>query len=270
MRYKVLIQSYLPSLTKSEAKVAQYTLKNSQKILYETLQTVSKKTGVGEATVLRFCNKIGCEKFANLKLMIAQETSQEEAKQASNIIESIENDLTEILRNTTSILDEKAVDVAANLIDRAEYLYFFGVGSSGLSAKEAEANFMRIGVPSNAIADPHFQAMVASTLSKNDVVVAFTISGTTRDIYDSCKIAKSQGAKLVVITNYIESPTAKLADCILLTAANEHILRGGTLGGTISQLFVIDCVKDKYVVKHEKEAKKLNTKVAQSIVNKVI
>lgn len=270
MKYEVIIQSQSKSFTKSEQKVAEYILENGSKIIYFTLQELSKETGVGEATVMRFCNKIGCEKFANLKLLIAQEMPKDEEKAPNNMIESIRDELSEILVNTSLVLDEKAVDFAVDLINKAKRITFFGVGSSGLSAFEAETNFMRIGFPSRAVTDPHFQIMMASAFTSDDTVIAFTLSGSTKDIYDSCAVAKNSGAKVIVVTNYTHSPISRLADCVLLTAAKEHIMHSGTMGGTISQLFVIDVLKEKYVSKNKNVILKLRSKVAESLVSKML
>lgn len=270
MKYEVIIQAHKRSFTKSELKVADYILEHGSKVIYLTLQELSRETGVGEATVMRFCNKIGCEKFASLRLLIAQEIPRDEEKPSNNLIETLRNELSRILDNTCMVLDEKAVDHAVELIHHAKRIYFFGVGSSGLSAMEAETNFMRIGVPSKAINDPHFQIMIASAFSKEDVVIAFTLSGATKDIYDSCKVAKQSDARIIVVTNYIHSPIGELADCILLTAAKEHIMHAGTMGGTISQLFVIDVLKEKYVLKNKSVIMKLRAKVAESLVQKTL
>lgn len=270
MKLEVIIKSHFHSFTKSELKVANYVLENSQKVLYQTLQELSKETDVGEATVIRFCNKLGCEKFYNLKLLIAEDTTSKPEEAETTLKESIEQEFCTIIHNTCFALSEEAVETAANYIYKAKNIYFFGVGSSGLSALEAEINFMRFGIPSKAVIDPHFQIMAASTFSQDDVVIAFSLSGTTKDIFESCTEAKLSGAKVIVVTNYVSSPIGKLADCILLTAAKEHIMKGGTLGGNVSQLFVIDVLKEKYYLKNKKKIQELRSKVAESLANKTI
>ncbi len=270
MRYQVLIKSYLPNLTKAEKIVAKYTIENSEKILYQTLREVATSTNVGEATVLRFCNKIGCTKFAELKLMLAKDSKEEETSTSDNLLDKVSCNLKTIIENSRLILSEKNINKTIDLVKKSERLYFYGVGSSGISAKEAEVIFNRIGVHSLAVMDAHFQTIYASNMNKKDVIIAFSISGNTKDIYDSLLTAKKSGAKLIVITNYIESPIAKLSDIILLTAAKEHILEGGSTGGNIAQLFVVDCIKNAYLNKYSKDVKLMRTKIAENILDKTI
>ncbi|NLC96752.1 MAG: MurR/RpiR family transcriptional regulator [Erysipelotrichaceae bacterium] len=270
MNYNLIINSYLPALTKSEKIVAEYVLNNSNKVMHSTLQEISKQTNVGEATVLRFCNRIGCDKFADLKLLIAQSSELNEKKisNTSSPIESTTANMISIIEDTKSLLDEESINTTITLIEKSKRLWLYGVGSSGLSALIGESNFRRIGVFSHAINEPHFQALNSTSLSKDDLVLAFSISGNTKDTYEACLIAKNNGAKIVAITNYIESEIAKIADCVLLTAAREHLLKGGTLTGTVSQLFVIDVLKVAYTNKHKEKVKQSMDKMARSIMNK--
>ncbi len=270
MRYNVLINSYLPSLTKTEKKVAEYVLNNADKVIYQTLQGLASEVEVGEATVLRFCNKIGCEKFANLKLMIAKESDLKKSQNTSSVIGYTNTKLQEVLENSYLIIDDACLGKAITLIDKAERIYFFGVGSSGLSAQIAEVSFNRMGVYGFAVIDSHFQAIYASNMNKNDLVIAYSISGETKDIYDALKIAKNSKAKLIVITNHIESPIAKLSNVILLSAAQEHLLNGGSLSGILSQLFVTDCLKNKYIAKYNDKISAMSENVASNIVAKTI
>ncbi len=270
MKYKIMIESYLPNLTKAEKEVAKYILHNKEKVLYQTLKELATSTGVGEATVLRFCNKIGCNKFAELKLMLAKDGKDEKSNKSDNLFEQISNNLSSTIKNSRLILSEKNVNKSVDLIKKAKRLYFFGVGASGIAAKESELIFNRIGLYSLSVIDTHFQTIYGSTMDKKDLIIAFSISGKTKDIYDSLVVAKKTGAKLIVITNYIESPIAKLADIILLTAAKEHFLEGGSTAGTISQLFVIDCLKNLYLEKYEQEIYLRKTKIAENIIEKTI
>lgn len=268
MKLKLTIKSHYPNLTKSERKVADYVLEKNKDFLNETLADVANATNVGEATVLRFCNKIGCEKFVNLKILIAQEADDSEEMKNGNILDDLSNEMIEVINNTRQILDIESIRKAVDLIESAHTVFFYGVGSSGLTAMIAQGNFLRIGKSSIAISDSHYQIINSSVATKDDLIVAFSLTGNTKDVYDSCLTAKEQGAKIVAVTNYIESHIAKIADVVLLTAAKEHIMKGGSLAGSITQLYVVDALKAEYAVRNKKKVKKLREKTANSIINK--
>ncbi|MDF2681881.1 MAG: transcriptional regulator, partial [Brevibacillus sp.] len=67
------IQSLQPSFTKSEQKVAQIVLTQTESVIYSSVIDLAEKAEVGETTVLRFCRKIGFRGYQEFKLALAQE-----------------------------------------------------------------------------------------------------------------------------------------------------------------------------------------------------
>ena len=57
---------------------------------------------------------------------------------------------------------------------------------------------MRVGIQAKAVLDPHYQAQVASLLTDRDLVIIFSLSGKTKDTYDSLKIAKIMEQKYLL------------------------------------------------------------------------
>ena len=68
------IKSIYPSLTKTEKKVADYTLKHLKSLNTKTLSEMSKAIHVGEATIMRFVYKLGYESLAQFKVEIIKES----------------------------------------------------------------------------------------------------------------------------------------------------------------------------------------------------
>ena len=54
----------LKKLTPSEAKIAEYFSRNYAEIVFENVTSISQKTGVSKATVVRFISKLGYHKFS--------------------------------------------------------------------------------------------------------------------------------------------------------------------------------------------------------------
>lgn len=73
MSYIYLIKENYPFLTKSEKKVADFILNSGKTIIYSTMSDIKKNTKVGDATIIRFCQKIGFSGFSDLKIEIAKE-----------------------------------------------------------------------------------------------------------------------------------------------------------------------------------------------------
>lgn len=265
MRYISTIKSYYPSLSKTEKKVADYFIEQKGEIIYQTLLEISRKIKVGEASIVRFVKKIGFGGFQELKLEIAKEYTEEADKQYENYIDLVESNMLSVIKNTKLVLEQDKLNKAIEIIEKSKGLYFYGVGTSGLTAQEAQNRFMRMGKIGNCVIDNHSQMMNSSILCEEDVVIAFSLSGDTKDIVESIKLAKKSKAKIIAVTSYIVSSLSQVADCVILTACKENPLDGGSLGGRISQLYIVDLLCTGYLLRND-SAKDIKEKTAQSIL----
>jgi len=268
-----VINRTFPSLTNSEQKVASFVLNNLDQVMYFSVTDLADKAAVGETTVLRFCRKIGLKGFQEFKLTIAQNLSEadqeKEPLESNNLVQTILTNTMKSLDNTASMIQEQSLNGAIDLLDQARTIHFFGVGTSALTAQDAKSRLLKIGIFSHAIADPHLQAMSAAALTNEDVVIALSISGSTRDTLESLEIAKNAGAKIIAITYYHRSPITQFADIVLPGGAVESPLEGGSLTGKISQLFVVDLLYTGLALRRKDEVLKMKNKTAQAVVNKI-
>jgi len=270
-----LINSYYPSLTKSEQKVAKKVLNDLEAVLYSSVTDLADQSEVGETTALRFCRKIGFRGYQEFKLAIAKDLSnptngnEEAHSQPFSLHESIANHTKDSIDETMQMVDEAILQKIIDLIDQASNVYFFGVGTSGLTALDAKNRFLRIGKKTDAIVDPHIQSMFASTVQEGDVVIGISVSGSTKDTIDSLSLAKENGAQVIAITHYARSPITKLANEVLITGGKESPLEGGSLGAKISQLYLIDLLCTGLALRHKEESLQMKQKTAQSVVDKI-
>ena len=261
MNYIYLINEHYPLLTKSERKVADFILNSGESIIYSTMNDIKTKANVGDATIIRFCQKLGFSGFSDLKIEIAKEdfSKKKEKPSSGKYHDEVAKSLIEVLQSTSCLINEEKLTKAIQLINQASSLYIFGVGSSGNTSLDLESMFLRVGIQAKAVLDPHYQAQVASLLTDRDLVIIFSLSGKTKDT----------GAKILAITNYIHSPIGKSADLVLQTAI-EEFLNGGSLAGKISQLYICDLLVHEYEQNNKINSLDLREKVLRSIIDKRI
>lgn len=268
MKYISLIESFYPSFSRQEKKIAEFILNEKDNISFMSLNEITKKINVSEATIVRFVKKLGFKGFIKFKLEVAKEVSSNIETVSEDYIENIENNIINVVKNTKILINKDDIEKSIEMIDNANKLYIFGLGASGVAAIEMQNRFMRYGKIGHSVNDGHFQVMYASIASKNDLIVVISLSGETVDLIYPISLAKNNGCKIIVITNYILSPIAKLADIVLLTAGKETPLDGGTLISKISQLYLIDILTTGYALINKEKAKKTRQKIAESIAEK--
>ena len=243
------INSYYNSFTKTEKKVADFVLENTNDVMYYSITELADKASVGESTVLRFSRKLGFSGFQDFKLAVAQDHNQpsnyeDEEIQHSDDMKSVINKVIKkqinSLEGNLQLLDDKSIQKAVDIIVQSRKVTFFGVGSSGITAGQASSSMLRIGINCDYKQDSHFQAMSASLLTTEDCVIGISVSGSTKDTIYNLEIAKKAGAKIICITNNAKSPITKLADIVLLISGKENPLEGSSILSQLAQLSCVD------------------------------
>lgn len=242
------IAAAIPSLRKSEVKVAEYVLSSPQQVMHMRIVDLAQEAQVSEPTIVRFCRGIGCNSFQEFKVRIAQEMAI-----ANNIgqfaiadDDSIEELCSKIadttiqrLHQVKSQLRAAQVGNAANAISRATRVEFYGYGASGAVATDAQHKFFRLHVATAAYSDPHMQAMSAVTLGPDDVVVAISQSGRTKDLLHSIALAQHHGAQVVSLAP-ANTAVSIAADLPIHVNIEEDTDQFTPMTSRIAHLMVID------------------------------
>lgn len=256
-----LIQKYESNFTKSERKIADFILQNARSVLYMSITELAEQCGVGDTTVFRFCKTLNLGGYQNFKMLLAQSSveletvitlsdevaiSDSTGDACHKLLESNIQALTETYHLLHTCEIEQAVDYLSN----ARLIHFFGVGSSGVTALEAKNKFCRILPNVCFIEDGHMQAMTAALLGPEDLAVAFSYSGSTKDTIDVLRHAKQCGAKTICVTHFAESPLTAHADLVLVCGGNEGPFQGGSMSAKISQLYLLDVLYTEFFRKN--------------------
>ena len=207
------IKSTLSSLAPAEQRVGKLLLADPRTFSTLPVTELAERAGVSKPTVVRFCRSMGYEGLSDFKLKLAGSLSEGVpfihrnvgAQDSSNdvLVKVIDNTVTAFLKyrnDASSAQIDKAVEAIALTHKKGKRLEFFGVGNSGIVAQDAQHKFFRLGFHTISHSDGHMQIMSASLLGPGDCLVVFSNSGRTRDLLDSCEIAKKNGATTIVVT----------------------------------------------------------------------
>jgi len=273
-----IIKSTYTSLTPSERKIADFVLKNPKKVIKFSVSELAIETSVGDSTIIRFCRSLGYKSYQDFKLMLAQQMvvpiknikeNIQEDDDIKTMVEKLSSSNKIIITQTSNFIDLDMLQKTINIISNARKIEFYGVGASGITANDFKHKFMRMGFNCDCFTDPHLQAMSASTLSNKDVVIGISHTGSTKDVVDSCKIAKKSGATVICITAHNRSPITQVADIKLLTAAKDVPLTGGDLHTKIAQLHVLDLLSTGVALANYDRTIEYTKKTAESVLNKL-
>ncbi len=243
------IQEKLESLSKMERKTAECMAENQDKLIYASITELAELAGTSEATVTRVCTKLGYSGFQALKVSVARELVSQQEKIHEDlkadsppemIIDKIFSSAIHTLTMTRKALDGKAVAGSIDALCRARRIVVIGNGNSGAIALDAQHKFLRIGLNVSAYTDDHMQMIAVVSMTKNDVLIAISHSGSSRDVAEAMQVAKENGATVISITNNGISPVSKLADIRLYTYSQETKYRTYAISSRMAELTIID------------------------------
>ena len=225
-----VLRSAYGGLTKSERRIADYIVDHTDEVMEQTVSDLAVHAQSSEITISRFCKKLGCSGLKELKLMLAAELSAAPQKAVHDIqtgdsgrdvAAKVFANIAEGLQDTLSLLDYGALDAAARLLLKARRIYVFGFGNSATVCMDMATRFLRLGLAIREYADSHMQVTAAALMTADDVVIAVSHSGASKELLQSVQAARENGAKVIVITSHGQSPLAALADICLCGMGRE-------------------------------------------------
>lgn len=273
----IRIKSGMEDLKPSERAVAEFVLGNSERVMQMSLSEAARDIGVGESTVIRFCRALGYKGYQEFKLRLAQDLVEpvefiHENISFSDNVETLTQKVFQTnlraVEDTMKALDPGMVEIAAKALAGARKIDIYGVGYSSFAALDAKSKFVRLGLIADAYGDGHLQAMAAASLSRGDVAIGISHSGSTRDVVDALTMARKSGATIVSITNFSPSPITRVSDVVLLTASPESPLGGEVLTSRIAQLCVIDALSVALAVTLGESCLELINKTSEAVKKK--
>ena len=207
------IKACLPSLAPAEQRVGKLVLLDPRAFANLPVTELADRAHVSKPTVVRFCRSVGYDGLSDFKLKLAGSVSEgvpfihrsvdADDKTTDVMVKVIDNTVAAFLKyrnDASSFALDQAAQALALTHSTGKRIEFYGVGNSGIVAQDAHHKFFRLGMNTIAYSDGHMQVMSASMLSQGDCVVIISNSGRTRDLMDSCDIARKRGATTIVIT----------------------------------------------------------------------
>ena len=228
-----IIQSRYPKMSKGQKLIAQYIIKNYDKVAFMTASKLGDTVGVSESTVVRFANALGYSGYPKLqdalqeliknKLTTVQRVkmSNEDYSDDTAILSKVLKSDIDNIRGTLDEIDPKAFKNASEEILKARKIYVLGMRSSHVIAQYLgfylDLILDNVQVLRMDMGDV-FEQIVR--INKEDVVIAFSFPRYSKKSYQVVDYAKNKGAHIISITDSYFAPVAPLSDNILLVKSN--------------------------------------------------
>jgi DNA-binding MurR/RpiR family transcriptional regulator len=249
----VRLRAILPSLSRSEQRVAAEVLDDPRGVAASTIGELAERCGTSETTVIRFCRTLGLSGYPELRLTLATEAGRADMGPArvvgsdigpgddlAQIVEKIAFADARAVEETAAQLDLASLQAVVDALVAARRIDVYGVGASAFVAMDFQQKLHRIGQVAFAWSDTHIALTSAALLRPGDVAIGVSHTGVTTDTIDALAEARRRGATTVAMTNFPRSPITDVSDHVLTTAARETTFRSGAMASRLAQLTLVD------------------------------
>ena len=237
---KMGILNEYEKMTSVERGIADFFVRN-EKMMDFSSKNIAKILYTSEATLSRFAKKCGYKGYREFIFLYYKEINEElQEHSISALTRRVKNAYEGLLDSNFQKLNEEQVQRVADLMGSCNKVMVIGMGSSGYAAREFQLRFMRLGMEIQAVTDAQMISMTMALCNQNSLVIAISLSGTTKTILDGLRLAQGKGAGIVMITANAGTEVAELCDELIVVAATRNLDDGTTISPQFPILLLID------------------------------
>ncbi len=207
----------------AEKKVADYVLEHPQEAVDANVSELAKASGVSDATVVRMCHHLGYKGYYQFRLMLAKDVGRDEGEEIEEL-QNTPNPVMKIFQKYVNSLiavaesiNEDNMKSCVNLIKSCKQAHILAVGNTTPLALYMGFRLGRLGVKCTNDISPEYFLNHVNLADKEDIIIAISQSGSSRQVIQGMELAKEKGLKIMAITGYRQSPISELADYVLIS-----------------------------------------------------
>lgn len=218
----------------AEKRIADYILEDPKRVVDMTSAELAHASSTSEATVTRFCKKLGFENYRMFQLTLARDIVGE--RQTAEIsyevrLDNIEQSLQNILANkigelqaTIGAIEPENLKKVLAVLQNAQIIQIAAVGNTIPVALDAAFKLNQLGLRCVTGEISEKNAAFALTLTRQDALLLISNSGKSRRLYQIAQAVRKNCVPIILITCDRRSPLAELADYLLISSNREQLL----------------------------------------------
>lgn len=239
------IQSLQSSFTVSEAQIANFIVNNPNKVISSTISDLAGLTKTSEASINRFCKKIGIKGFNRLKISLAANDNENESKQIadkSNVIESLLIDYFNVARGTAAMLNQTDLDRTAQLLVDSTSIHIYSDFTYQGAASNLSLKLNELGLRNFLHTNNLSIRLELSDFSANDAFIFMVNSPLNKNIFPLLVSLKDQNVNIILISSINSTKIMDITDVRLITP--DYKVSQGThiIDNSLTYNFVIDLI----------------------------
>lgn len=246
-----LIRGLIPNLRRAQLRIAEVVVNDPEQFINQPISELARRAGVSAGAIVQFCKSLKLKGLPALKIALARELAEpvlafdkerKDEGDSAYTLHRVFQEHVNSLNQTLLLNDATSLNAAAELLLKARRIVLFSIGLSYPVAYSLYARLRFIGFPAFIEYDSHLQLAAAAEMSKSEVAIGFSLSGSTSETVECLRVSHARNAKTICITNSVESPLTRSADVKLYAAPSEVKYFQAPLASRVSQLALADAL----------------------------
>ena len=256
------IEEKYAKMSKGQRRLADYVCQNYDKAVFLTAAKLGETVGVSESTVVRFAIQLGykgypgfqkaLEELVRNKLNSIQRMEVTYGRiSQSEILETVLHSDIEKIKQTLSVVDHKAFNMAIDTILGAERIYVIGIRSCaplasflGFYLNLICENVTTVATNSSS---EIFEQLIR--INEHDVIIGISFPRYSMRALKALEFACNRKAKVITLTDSIHSPMNLYSSCSLIARSD----MASIVDSLVAPLSVINALVVALCMKKQKE-----------------
>ncbi len=220
------------TFSRRQKAIADFVLEKYNEVPFLSVLEIAERTGASEATVVRFCQRIGYSGFSDMKTALVDALRKEMLVATDSSAEPVSTDIgrdalaavaqleQHNIRRLVAGIDKKTFRTVAGALFKADHIFTVGYGISASHADFASYLFTEHGLRSTCLAtrytSPREQLI---TLRPSDLVVAFSFPPYSKQTLEILEESQQRGIPTVVVTDRATAPSVPIANNALIVSS---------------------------------------------------
>lgn len=227
------LQAKMPEFSKGQRRIAGFICESYDKAAFMTANCLGKTVGVSESTVVRFAMELGYDGYPSMQKamqeMVVNRLTAVQRIEVTNdrigdqdVVSTVLRSDMEKLRQTADMLDRSQFHAAVDAILHAKRIYILGVRSAAMLADflgyYLNYMFHNVRLVTTSGTAEMFEQIVG--VGQEDVVIAYSFPRYSAATAQGAKYCRSTGAKVIGMTDSVQSPLGQNSDFVLLAKSD--------------------------------------------------
>jgi DNA-binding MurR/RpiR family transcriptional regulator len=274
---QILRESY-DGLSDTYKKIAEFIINNMETATFVSLDELSKKVGVSDATLIRFARELGFEGYQGLRTAMvdfirgiiypSRRLSAPMKSKDFPTLEAVRKMDIEFINSTFASIDQERFAQLAQSIISSKRIFAMGWGLSSFLAEYLAFQLQRLTYEAYAIMRerrPLLERMLY--LRKGDLLIVFDILLYSSEVLEAIEYLQTDnpGATLITVTNDSTAHIVQYADHSFFVDTYGR----GTMPSLTAPMCFINAMLEEVIIRRPAKTKRALSKFQQEVMSNI-